>query len=121
MRNDYERIDSYGYEYMEGIVAGVEKLAEFDVELDSGVPTKGAQPTDQIANISLQAGDLKIPTEMKAVEVNITVRSPAGEKQAPRTVRPEIPPEVEAIVVKAMHPRAVCHVCSSINGGPGTR
>ncbi|HKO59038.1 MAG TPA: FHA domain-containing serine/threonine-protein kinase [Thermoanaerobaculia bacterium] len=28
-----------------------------------------------------------------------------GEKQAPRTLRPEIMPEVEAIVLKAMHPR----------------
>jgi hypothetical protein len=27
------------------------------------------------------AGDLKIPAEMKAVEVNITVTSPGGEKQ----------------------------------------
>lgn len=38
MRDDYMATDSYGYERVEGIVAGVDKLADFDVYLDSGVP-----------------------------------------------------------------------------------
>ncbi len=38
MREDYKKADSFGYERIEGIVAGVDKLADFDVYLDSGVP-----------------------------------------------------------------------------------
>jgi len=38
MRDDYQAADSFGYERVEGIVAGVDKLADFDVYLDSGVP-----------------------------------------------------------------------------------
>ena len=56
-RNDYKRIDSYGYEYMEGIVAGVPSLIKYDVELDSGVPAKGAGVQDQVADIVITAPD----------------------------------------------------------------
>ena len=63
MRDAYERIDSYGYEYMEGIVAGVPKLIKYDIELDSGVPAKKAQLTDQIADIVIHAGNLTIDHE----------------------------------------------------------
>ena len=38
MRDDYQAADSFGYERVEGIVAGVDKLSDFDVYLDSGVP-----------------------------------------------------------------------------------
>ncbi len=55
VRNEYKRVDSYGYEYMEGIVAGVPSLIKYDVELDSGVPAKGAGVQDQIADITIHA------------------------------------------------------------------
>ena len=35
----------------------------------------------QVDELIAKAGDLQIPSEMKAVEVNITVKSPAGDKQ----------------------------------------
>lgn len=35
----------------------------------------------KVDELIAQAGDLNIPAEMKAVEVNITVKSPAGDKQ----------------------------------------
>ena len=60
LRNDYKRIDSYGYEYMEGIVAGVPSLIKYDVLLDSGVPEVGAGPQDAIPDIHIKAGDLAI-------------------------------------------------------------
>ena len=59
-RNDYKRVDSYGYEYMEGIVAGVPSLIKYDVELDSGVPMKGAGVQDQVADITLNTPDATI-------------------------------------------------------------
>jgi hypothetical protein len=57
MRDAYERIDSYGYEYMEGIVAGVPSLMKYDIELDSGVPQKGAQLSDTVADITIKSAD----------------------------------------------------------------
>ena len=59
-RNDYKRVDSFGYEYMEGIVAGVPELIKYDVELDSGVPLKGAGVQDVIADIVIHAPDATI-------------------------------------------------------------
>ena len=35
----------------------------------------------KVDELIAQAGDLKIPAEMKAVEINITVKSAAGDKQ----------------------------------------
>ncbi|MBA3819361.1 MAG: SCP-2 sterol transfer family protein [Deltaproteobacteria bacterium] len=35
----------------------------------------------KVDELIAQAGDLQIPSEMKAVEVNITVKSPAGDQQ----------------------------------------
>ena len=35
----------------------------------------------KVDELIAKAGDLKIPAEMKAVEVNITVKSPGGDKQ----------------------------------------
>ena len=63
MRDDYQRIDSYGYEYMEGIVAGVPSLMKYDIELDSGVPAKKAQLTDTVADITIKASDKTIDHE----------------------------------------------------------
>lgn len=63
MRDDYEMIDSYGYEYVEGIVAGVPSLMKYDIELDSGVPRKKAAIEDNVANIVIKAGDVTIDHE----------------------------------------------------------
>ena len=63
MRNDYKRIDSFGYEYMEGIVAGVPALIKYDVLLDSGVPEVGAGPQDAIPDIHIKAGNVDINRE----------------------------------------------------------
>jgi hypothetical protein len=63
MRDAYGRIDSFGYEYIEGIVAGVPSLAKFDVELDSGVPAKGAAADAAVADVKIKAGDLTIDKE----------------------------------------------------------
>lgn len=60
MRNDYKRIDSYGYEYVEGIVAGVPELMKYDVELDSGVPVIGASAQDQIADTHIKIPGLTL-------------------------------------------------------------
>jgi hypothetical protein len=38
MQEDYKRMDSYGYETVEGIVAGIPSLVAYDVYLDSGTP-----------------------------------------------------------------------------------
>jgi hypothetical protein len=38
LRENYKAMDSFGYETIEGIVAGVGSLSDFDVYLDSGVP-----------------------------------------------------------------------------------
>ena len=57
LRDAYQRMDSYGYEYVEGIVAGVPSLMHYDVELDSGLPrAEAASPQDVVADVVIQAG-----------------------------------------------------------------
>lgn len=63
LRDDYRRVDSFGYEYIEGIVAGVPSLAKYDVELDAGLPAKGAGPDDDVAPVTIKAGSLTIDKE----------------------------------------------------------
>ena len=63
LREDYKRVDSFGYEYIEGIVAGVPSLADYDVELDAGLPAKGAGPDDDIAPVKITAGKLTLDRE----------------------------------------------------------
>ena len=64
MRDAYQGIDSFGFEYVEGIVAGVPSLAHFDVELDSGTPKIGADASPEtVANVVIKAGDLVIDHE----------------------------------------------------------
>ena len=38
LQDDYKAMDSFGYETVEGIVAGVPSLADYDIYLDAGVP-----------------------------------------------------------------------------------
>lgn len=55
MQEDYKTMDSFGYENIEGIVAGVKRLADFDVYLDSGVPqSEATSPGAQVAPIILK-------------------------------------------------------------------
>jgi len=44
LQEDYKAMDSYGYETVEGIVAGVEKFSHYDVYLDAGVPEGKGEP-----------------------------------------------------------------------------
>jgi hypothetical protein len=54
MREDYKALDSFGYERVEGIVAGVNQLADFDVYLDAGVPKEEAGGDSPAAPVVLQ-------------------------------------------------------------------
>ena len=38
LQDDYKAMDSFGYETVEGVVAGVPSLADYDIYLDAGVP-----------------------------------------------------------------------------------
>ncbi len=53
LREDYKAMDSFGYETIEGIVAGVPALADFDVYLDSGVPQDQAGGGTPVAPVVL--------------------------------------------------------------------
>src|SRR5262249_16601297 len=55
--------DSFGYEYVEGIVAGVPALSKYDIELDAGIPAKEAKPGDDVAPVVIKAGDLTLDKE----------------------------------------------------------
>ncbi len=58
MQEDYKAMDSYGYETVEGIVAGVERFAAYDVYLDAGLPKGegGAEETSPL-KLSLSTGE----------------------------------------------------------------
>lgn len=55
MREDYKKMDSYGYERIEGIVAGVGSLAHYDIDLDAGVPA--SEGPEDVANVVLELSD----------------------------------------------------------------
>ena len=59
LREEYKAMDSFGYETIEGIVAGVPSLSEFDVYLDSGVPQDQAGGGTPVAPVvlALPTGD----------------------------------------------------------------
>ncbi len=46
MQDNYKAMDSFGYETVEGIVAGVEKFAHYDIYLDAGLPQGEGQPEE---------------------------------------------------------------------------
>jgi len=43
MQDNYKAMDSFGYETIEGIVAGVPSMADYDIYLDAGVPASEAR------------------------------------------------------------------------------
>jgi hypothetical protein len=55
MQDNYKAMDSFGYETVEGIVAGVESLADFDIYLDAGVPS--SEGPDDVAAVILDLGN----------------------------------------------------------------
>jgi hypothetical protein len=57
LRENYKAMDSFGYETIEGIVAGVPKLSDFDVYLDAGVPKDQAGGGTPVAPVVLVLPD----------------------------------------------------------------
>lgn len=55
MQDNYKAMDSYGYETVEGIVAGVDSLADYDIYLDAGVPK--SEGPDDVAPVVLVLGN----------------------------------------------------------------
>ncbi len=53
LREEYKAMDSFGYETIEGIVAGVPTLSDFDVYLDAGVPQDQAGGGTPVAPVVL--------------------------------------------------------------------
>jgi hypothetical protein len=59
MQDDYKAMDSFGYETVEGIVAGVESLSHYDVYLDAGLPA-GQGTEDETAPVKLTLSNGKV-------------------------------------------------------------
>jgi hypothetical protein len=57
LREGYKAMDSFGYETVEGIVAGVPSLSDFDVYLDAGVPKAEAAEDKPAAPVKLTLGN----------------------------------------------------------------
>lgn len=55
MQGNYKAMDSYGYETVEGIVAGIDSLAHYDIYLDAGVPA--SEGPDDVAEVTLDLGN----------------------------------------------------------------
>jgi len=55
MQEDYKKMDSYGYETVEGIVAGVDSLSHYDIYIDAGVPA--SEGPDDVADVVLDLGN----------------------------------------------------------------
>ncbi len=59
MQENYKAMDSFGYETVEGIVAGVDKFAHYDVYLDAGLPKDEGQPEEiSPLKLTLSTGDV---------------------------------------------------------------
>ncbi|MGA9577624.1 MAG: imelysin family protein [Terrimicrobiaceae bacterium] len=55
MQENYKAMDSFGYETVEGIVAGVPSMADYDVYLDAGVPA--SEGPEGVASVVLDLGN----------------------------------------------------------------
>lgn len=59
MQDNYKAMDSFGYETVEGIVAGVEKFAHYDIYLDAGLPQGEGQPEEvSPLKLTLSTGEI---------------------------------------------------------------
>ena len=63
LRDAYQRIDSYGYEYVEGIVAGVPSLSKYDQLLDAGIPASKTAAPDKVADVKITSADHSVDRE----------------------------------------------------------
>ena len=57
MQENYKSMDSFGYETVEGIVAGVPSMADYDIYLDAGVPA--SEGPEDVAAVVLDLGNGK--------------------------------------------------------------
>jgi Imelysin len=57
MQDNYKAMDSFGYETIEGIVAGVPSMADYDIYLDAGVPA--SEGPEDVAPVVLDLGNGK--------------------------------------------------------------
>jgi hypothetical protein len=57
MQENYKAMDSFGYETIEGIVAGVPSMADYDIYLDAGVPA--SEGPEDVAPVVLELGNGK--------------------------------------------------------------
>lgn len=60
MQEDYREIHNTGYETIEGIVAGVKPLVDFDTYLDAGVPRAEASTDSPASPLVLKSADGKM-------------------------------------------------------------
>lgn len=58
MKENYKAIDSFGYETVEAIVAGVDSMAHYDIYLDAGVPK--SEGPDDVAPVTLKLSNGKV-------------------------------------------------------------
>ncbi|MBX7158439.1 MAG: hypothetical protein K1X66_08660 [Verrucomicrobiae bacterium] len=58
MQDNYKAMDSFGYETVEAIVAGVSTLADYDIYLDAGVPK--ADGPENVAPVTLKLSNGKV-------------------------------------------------------------
>ena len=57
MQENYKAMDSFGYETVEGIVAGVPSMADYDIYLDAGLAA--SEGPENVANVILDMGNGK--------------------------------------------------------------
>ncbi|HEY5741233.1 MAG TPA: imelysin family protein [Terrimicrobiaceae bacterium] len=57
MQENYKAIDSFGYETIEGIVAGVPSMADYDIYLDAGVPASEGPENVALVVLTLASGE----------------------------------------------------------------
>jgi hypothetical protein len=70
MQENYKAMDSFGYETIEGIVAGVPSLADYDIYLDAGVPA--SEGPEDVASVVLDLGNGKKIDKQGALFTYIT-------------------------------------------------
>lgn len=69
MQDNYKAMDSFGYETVEGIVAGIDSLNPYDIYLDAGVPK--SEGPDDVAPVTLDLANGKKIDQEGALFTNI--------------------------------------------------
>lgn len=100
MRENYKGMDSFGYETVEGIVAGVPSLAHYDITLDAGVPA--SEGPDDVARVTLDLGNGKTIDQEGALFTYIIEPSLwGGDERWSVRVRDKVYPQPEVMVAAA--------------------